>query len=185
MNGSSSTLFDTLPPPPEDDRPVVFLDRTFSSAKIAAHLRSFKEWRVELHGSWFVGDCADPVWIRECTKRGWILLSCDKEIRRSPEIRDAVEKCGAKLFYLNAKKKRAEDYMSILSTARHRILRIAKQNKGPFYAIIHATSEVRLVGLEPTQTSRERTRRKYVKGAAYRTHNVGQPKTRRRPRKAT
>src|SRR2546427_4868502 len=98
----SNTLFDiSKPPPPEEDRrPVVVLDQTFSSAKIAGHLRAFQEWRVELHGSHFASNCPDHVWIPDCAKRGWIVLSCDKAIRRSPKVCDAVERSKAKVFFM-------------------------------------------------------------------------------------
>jgi hypothetical protein len=170
MNESSPTLFDTSPPQPEDNRPVVFIDRTLTSAKLAAHLNAFREWRIELHHSWFQGNCPDPVWIRDCAKKGWILLSGDKEIRRSPENVEAVRQSKAQLFYYNPKNKRVEDYMGILATARHRILRLAKNNRGPFFASIDASANVRLVGEECT-SSVGRTRRKFVSGEAFSTRN--------------
>lgn len=176
----SKTLFDTSKPPPEDRRPVILLDQTFSSANIAAHLRVFPEWRVELHGEHFTANMPDDEWIPECGRRGWLVLSCDKEIRRSPEVVAAVQKSKAKVFFMGKGGRRGEDYMSIIGTARHRILRTAKQNAGPFFARVTRNAEVEVVGDTGSFTSKERTDRKYVSGSTFKQFDSGKQKNRRR-----
>jgi len=178
-SGQSNTLFDISEPPPEDRRPVIVLDQTFSSARIAEFLRSFAaEWRVELHGDHFKSNCPDDVWIPECAKKGWIVLSCDKAIRRSPKLCEAVERSRAKVFFMGKGGRRGEDYMAVIGTARHRILRMAKNNAGPFFARIHFTAKVELVGQEDGESKKDKTNRKYVSGSAYK--RVGLQNKRRR-----
>jgi hypothetical protein len=180
-NEPSNTLFDiSRLPPPEDRRPVIVLDQTFSSAKIAGFLSSFGEWRVELHGKHFASNCPDHVWIPECAKRGWIILSCDKAIRRSPQVCAAVEASHAQVFFMGRGGRRGEDYMAIIGTARHRILRIAKNNAGPFFARIHQTAVVELVGLADDESKSERTQRKYRPGAAFKRIGIQTSPRRRR-----
>jgi hypothetical protein len=70
MNEQSPTLFDTSKPPEPDPRPVLFLDQTFSSQKLAALLRAAPEWRIELHGDHFDSDEKDHVWISVVAQRG-------------------------------------------------------------------------------------------------------------------
>jgi hypothetical protein len=181
-NEPSKTLFDiSKPQPPEEDRrPVIVLDQTFSSVKIATHLQAFNDWRVELHGSHYAQNCPDHIWIPDAARRGWIVLSCDKAIRRSPELCEAVERSKAKVFFMGKGGRRGEDYMSVIGVARHRILRMAKQNAGPFFARIHQTAHVELVGLASDETAKHKTNRKYVSGASYKKVGLQRKKDKRR-----
>lgn len=175
-NEQSNTLFNTSQTPQPDSRPVIVLDMTFSSAKLGEFLSKFPEWRVELLGKHFAHNCPDHVWIPDVAKRGWIIISADKAIRRSPEVCDAVQASHAKVFFMGRGGHRGEDYMAILGAARHRILRIAKNNAGPFFARIHQTTEVELVGLADNETKADRTNRKYQSGKAYKQFGVQKKK---------
>ena len=182
MNEPSKTLFDTSKPP-DGPRPIILLDQTFSSARIAAFLRTSSDWQVVLHGDHFSDpSMPDHEWIADCGRRGWLSISCDKAIRRSPLVVEAVKRTRAKVFFMTSGGLRAEDYMAILGVARPRILRLAKKNAGPFFARIHRSGKVERVGFAEGETARQKTARKYRSGSAYHQFDGEQQSGRRRRR---
>jgi hypothetical protein len=161
MSEPSNTLFDTSKPPPSSDgRPVIFLDATFSSVRIAEFLSKWERWKVELHSRNFAPDCPDEVWIPEVAKRGWIIITGDKMIRRKPSTASAVKQHNAKVFILGQGGRQLEDYQAILYAVRNKILRAATRTKGALFATITKDAEVRVCGEDRT-TAPDRTRRKY------------------------
>jgi hypothetical protein len=141
------------------------LDQTFSSQKLAAALSVAKEWRIELHSKHFPSDEKDHNWIPVAAARGWLILSCDKRIKQwrseGGVNRKAAVESGAKIFFLGRGGRPLADYAYDIGTARHQILRLAKNNKGPLFAKIHRFGKVETFYLEKQRTQRERTRAKY------------------------
>lgn len=177
-NDPSTTLFDTSTPLLEERRPTILLDQTFASVKIADFLRKFTDWRVELHGKHFASNCPDHIWIPKCAEKGWIIISCDKDIRRRPAICEAVKTSGAQLFYLGRGGRQLQDYQSTIFAVKHKILRLAKKHKGPFFARITQDANVTIVGLEPELTSGQRTAMKYQAGQTF--HQFHRPQSKKR-----
>lgn len=85
----------SLTPKPPDY--VFFTDRSIDSATFADPLiaAGFKVQRFP-----FKDNTPDEHWIAECAKRGWIGLSADRNITRTPHELDAVMESGAALFVL-------------------------------------------------------------------------------------
>lgn len=65
------------------DRPTIFIDRNSGGRSFKAILES-KGIRVVLHDEEFARDVPDETWISEVGKRGWIAITGDNAITRSP-----------------------------------------------------------------------------------------------------
>lgn len=67
------------------EAPVFFIDRDTGGRTLAVALRA-AGYRVELHGDHFDQATPDPFWIRRVAERGWVILTCDRNIaRKEPE----------------------------------------------------------------------------------------------------
>jgi hypothetical protein len=52
---------------------------------LAVELRQ-RGYRIELHDAHFAQDTPDPFWIRGVAERGWVILTCDRNVaRKEPE----------------------------------------------------------------------------------------------------
>jgi hypothetical protein len=72
---SDASLASDKPP-----NPVFFLDRCLGRHVVANALRGIGE-SVELHCDHFSQDAADPVWVPDVGRRGWIILTKDRHIK--------------------------------------------------------------------------------------------------------
>lgn len=114
---------------------TLFLDATHQ-AKITAKLLRDLKVKVEVHKRYYLPNEADPVWIEDCTKRGWAIISGDKGIEYDGVNRLAVVKSKAKVFILADTESRGAEWAASLVMARKKILRIAEENEGPFYCSV-------------------------------------------------
>lgn len=91
------------------------------------------------------------MWIAECGKQGWIILSGDKGLERNPINRRAVIDAACKVFIFTDTNSKAEEWAAAVIMARRQIAAIVDKNNGPFYVHIgkeaHShLSAVRFVG---------------------------------------
>jgi len=114
---------------------TLFLDATHQ-AKITAKLLRDLGISVEVHKRYFLPTESDPVWIADCTRRGWAIISGDKGIEYDGVNRHAVVTARAKIFLLTDTESRGTEWAASLVMARHKILRTAAENNGPFYCAI-------------------------------------------------
>lgn len=82
------------------DRPILFVDRSLGK-KVGRLLRDAGA-TVELHDDHFPQTELDKNWIPEVTKRGWVILTKDKNIRRSRGEREEVLLSEARVFTLTS-----------------------------------------------------------------------------------
>lgn len=61
-----------------------------------------------------VDDVADVTWIPEVTRRGWVILTKDREIRRNPAELAVLRAAGARYVCLSAKNMRGEQQAECL-----------------------------------------------------------------------
>ena len=111
---------------------ALFLDATHQ-AKITAKLLRDAGVSVEVHKRYFLADAPDPEWIADCAHRDWAIISGDKGIEYDGVNRRAVITARAKVFILSDTTSRCVDWAAALVVARDKILKIAKENNGPFY----------------------------------------------------
>jgi predicted nuclease of predicted toxin-antitoxin system len=74
------------------DRPTISLDRRLGN-KVAAELRAAGPL-VAIHADHFAQEAADVDWISEVFKRGRVILTKDKNVRRRPTVL-AGDRCDA------------------------------------------------------------------------------------------
>jgi hypothetical protein len=91
---------------------------------------------VEVHKRYYLPAAPDPEWIADATHRGWVIISGDKGIREDGINRHAVIKACAKVFLLTDTESRGAEWAASLVMARHKILKIAAENSGPFYCVV-------------------------------------------------
>ncbi|MGD9855283.1 MAG: hypothetical protein AB7U20_10070 [Planctomycetaceae bacterium] len=87
--------------PSQPDVPVLFLDKCLGRYAVASALRAIG-CQVEIHEDHFDHDAEDSEWLPEVGKRGWVILTKDKEITRNYIELCALLKSGAPSFVLKA-----------------------------------------------------------------------------------
>jgi len=128
-----------------------FLDRTHGRKIFPGILRKVGFSLVALHEWGFGPETQDDVWIAECGKQGWVVLSGDKGLEKNPVNRKAVIDAACKVFIFTDNSSKAEEWAAAVIMARKQIARMVDQNNGPFYVHIgkeaHShLSSVRFVG---------------------------------------
>lgn len=119
---------------------TLFLDRTHQS-KVTAKLLRDLDISVEVHRRHYLPATPDPEWIADVSQRGWVIISGDKGIRLDGINRYAVAKAGAKVFVLSDTESRGAEWAASLVAARHKILRIASENSGPFFCVVEKAGD--------------------------------------------
>lgn len=104
-----------------------------------------------MHEWGFKPETQDDVWIAECGKQGWAILSGDKGLEKNPVNRKAVIDAACKVFLFTDNNSKAEEWAAAIIMARKQIARIIEKNDGPFYVHIGRESHshlspVRFVG---------------------------------------
>jgi predicted nuclease of predicted toxin-antitoxin system len=87
----------------------------------------------------------DAEWLGEIGRRGWIVLTKDKNFKRRPLERDAILNGGIRAFFLSATNLSTEQTAQTVVEALPRILRICSKQNGPFIARITRLAEVDVV----------------------------------------
>jgi predicted nuclease of predicted toxin-antitoxin system len=111
-----------------------FIDRCLGKAVGEALKRA--RAKVELHDDHFAQDVPDEDWIPEVTRRGWVILTKDKNIRRRPGEREALLTAGARIFTLTSGNMRGEDMAALFVRQLRDMRTVARKAKPPFVAIV-------------------------------------------------
>jgi len=108
-------------------------------------LREFGEDTCHLLDCFSAGTF-DEVWLQTIGERGWLLLTCDKRIRRRPLEKEALKKYKVGAFFLLGKKMNRWDYIKQVVRAWDKIKDIAEREKPPFVYQVnrHGTEITRL-----------------------------------------
>ncbi|MPZ19409.1 MAG: hypothetical protein GEV06_16055 [Luteitalea sp.] len=97
----------------------------------------------------------DVEWLPAIGKRGWVLLTKDKDIRRRPLEIEAIINARLRAFVLTATELRREEQATILLKAMPKIHRICRRT-GPF---IYNITRLGYFAEIPKRLLRRRTRR--------------------------
>ena len=89
----------------------------------------------------------DPDWLPEVGRRGWVLITKDKMIRRRPIEMLAHNGTNVRSFVFTAGNMTGEQQGDLLKRALPRILRILKKTDPPFIAHITTSAEVAVLDL--------------------------------------
>ena len=90
--------------------------------------------KVEFHSDHFDDDAADEVWISEVGRRGWIVVTKDKAIRRRAVELQAVVDANVRMFSLSSGNMTGEEMASVFVDNRLKMGRFIKGHPPPFIA---------------------------------------------------
>ena len=113
----------------------LFLDHNLGNKQLPELLR-LAGFKVVCHVPTFDKEEDDDVWIRECAKRGWVIITCDKNIESDPINRLAVIESEARIFFLSEGGCRAIFWASAITVSKEKIWQTVLHTKGPFFANI-------------------------------------------------
>jgi predicted nuclease of predicted toxin-antitoxin system len=120
---------------------TLFIDRSLGKRKLLEALSSAGASAVH-HDDLFPQFTPDEVWIQDIAQRGWGILTNDRQIKRRPMERLAVQESGAKLFTLTCKHVDGNTIASVFVRHLEKILNITANEKGPF---IYSVTQTRLI----------------------------------------
>lgn len=114
---------------------VLFLDRTHGRKTLPALLKRVG-FVVEAHCDTFDSEEPDPIWIAECGRRDWIILSGDKRLETNVQNRQAVIEGRCKVFIFSDTNSVAEEWAASVIVGRDKISNLIRKYDGPFYVRI-------------------------------------------------
>lgn len=124
--------------------PTLFIDRDTWSHWLDGALRKAGIPFVA-HREMFEPEAPDPVWIAEVGRRGWVVVTRDKNIRRRPNELRAVRDAGLHLFALTSGNLSAEDTAAIIVKTWPAIRREVAQTPAPALYSVSRSGDVRLL----------------------------------------
>lgn len=107
-----------------------FLDYQIGRYTVAEALRAAGA-RVEVHIDHFNQTAPDTEWIPEVGRRGWVLITRDKNIRRNPLERAAYEKAKLRGFVLTGEDMGGKEMADLLVTRLAGMVRRTACRPGP------------------------------------------------------
>ncbi len=116
------------------DRPIFYVDRCLGKA--VANALEGAGARVERHDNHFAQDAADEIWIPEVSRRGWVILTKDKNIRRRAGEREATLTANARMFTLSSGNMRGEVMAALFVSRLADMEKLAADHPPPFVAVV-------------------------------------------------
>ncbi len=124
------------------DRPVFYADRCLG--KVVPRALRDAGARVEVHDDHFAQDAPDEQWIPEVAGRGWVILTKDKNLRRTHGEREAVLTSNARVITLSSGNMRGETMAALFVARLADLEALAARQPPPFVAVISPV-EMRVV----------------------------------------
>ncbi len=117
-----------------------FIDRCLGR-KIVVGLRA-AGFSVEEHASHFATDAPDAEWLGEAGRRGWVVLTKDKAVRRNALELAAILAGHVACFSLGHGNLRAEQMAQAFVAARSRMEKALRRYDPPMTASVTSTGHV-------------------------------------------
>jgi predicted nuclease of predicted toxin-antitoxin system len=99
---------------------------------------------IELHKDHFVHDEKDTVWLEECGRRGWIVLTKDRNIRYNLVERQALLDSGVAAFVLTSGQMNGAEMAHAYIKALPKITSFLEKYALPFIARVHKDGRVEM-----------------------------------------
>ena len=122
--------------------PVLFLDRNLGKHVIAEALRSAGIC-VEVHDDHLPIDAPDEDWITLAGRKGWIVLTKDKNIRNRHAQLDSIKKNATRIIVIRAKNATGPEIAQILLKGINRIFRFYSSKDVPLVAAIYRDGRIK------------------------------------------
>ena len=120
-----------------------FVDRSLGR-KIVDDLR-VAGFNVEEHAAHFADDAPDVEWLGEAGRRGWVVLTKDKAVRRNALELQAILASEVACFSLGHGNLKAEQMAKAFVAARPRVERVLRRYGPPIIATVPAAGYVRVL----------------------------------------
>ena len=124
--------------------PTLFIDRDTWSHLLDSALRAAAIPFVA-HRDVFEPDTPDPEWIGEAGRRGWTVVTCDKNIRRRPNELRAVRAAKVRLFALTSGNLSAADTATAIIQAWPAIQKEVARTSAPALFSVSRSGVVRFL----------------------------------------
>ena len=111
---------------------------------------------MEIHDDHFEQGALDEVWLPEIGRRGWVLITKDREIRHRTAEREALLNAGVRAFVLRTRGLSGPENAQILMRALPRMIRFCTGNPAPFIAAVAPSGGVSMLFREPRRRRRRR-----------------------------
>lgn len=118
---------------------MYFVDRSLECRVVVRALQDAGA-NLHLHSKHFDDDEDDQVWLSEVARRGWVVLTKDKRIRRRPIEKQALVASGARAFVLSSGNMRGQEMADVLVANLRRIERVVLDTDPPFVAVVTRTA---------------------------------------------
>lgn len=129
--------------PPDVD---YFLDRMLSGSRKIADVLKASGLRVHaIQDHHDVPKTSDATWLTTVGRQGWIAISRDRDIDRSPLTIEAVKLSKARMFCLTPDGLKAESICDLLIKAHPVMQEIARRYQGPFIATVGRSADIRFI----------------------------------------
>jgi predicted nuclease of predicted toxin-antitoxin system len=123
---------------------VYFVDRSLGRRVVVEALLAAGEL-AHAHDDHFAIDAPDSVWLAEVARRGWVVLTKDKNIRRNEVERAALVTSGAACFMLGRGDLSGAAMGRVLIEALPRVRRVLRRYEPPLAASVNLWGHLRLL----------------------------------------
>jgi predicted nuclease of predicted toxin-antitoxin system len=124
------------------DRPTFYVDRCLGKA-VPKALQDAGA-RVERHDDHFAQNALDEDWIPEVSRRGWVILTKDKNIRRTAGEREAALTSKARIFTLSSGNMQGQ-VMAALFVSRLADMEKMANEHPPLFVAVVSPVDIRVV----------------------------------------
>ena len=128
------------------DYPTLFIDRCAWSIRLGEALTTSKIKFIP-HDQLFVRNCPDEEWLPVVGKKGWIVLTRDKNIRRKPNELKAFKQNRVKAIVLASGQASAADTADLVVKFYAKLMRKLQNTKPPAMFTITLTGTISAVKL--------------------------------------
>lgn len=129
------------------EKPIFFIDRCLGRNDVRIQLEEAGAI-LELHDDHFGSEIDDVIWVRDVSKRGWVILTKDKAIRRNSLERQTLIECDAAAFILTAKGLDGKHQGEAFRAALPRMQTLVSKYSRPLLATVSASGIVTIVSGE-------------------------------------
>jgi len=123
---------------------IFFVDRSLGEIDVPTVLRNAGA-TVAVHSDLFPDDAPDRLWLTECGRRGYIVLTKDHRIRTHELERRAIIRHNVRAFFLVPRRLTGKQNGAVFAKALEKMRRFCAGNKPPFIAFVYANSTVKLI----------------------------------------
>ena len=123
---------------------VFFIDRCLGNHDVPQALRN-AGMLVEIHSDHFDQDTADAVWIKEVGKRGWAIITKDRQVTSRQIEVVALLHSGQPTFVLTSRNVTSTENIKSILAAKDEMLGCIRTITPPFVATISAAGALSVI----------------------------------------